>query len=132
MTPSQRPASINQSTNYWSTTSTEQSRDTDVGTSQIAASSADTVWTVLIVSIVMLTIPGILTFTEIRRSWQQWQLNRKLNSSIPCRRCRYFSNNTHLNCAVHPSIAMTEEAGNCPDYQLKQNRRFLKKESPEK
>lgn len=35
---------------------------------------------------------------------------------VPCRNCRFFSNNNHLKCAVHPSTALTEQALNCSDY----------------
>lgn len=35
---------------------------------------------------------------------------------VPCRNCRFFSNNYHLKCAVHPSTALTEQALNCSDY----------------
>jgi hypothetical protein len=35
---------------------------------------------------------------------------------LPCQTCRFFSRNQHLRCAVHPSIVLTEQALNCPDY----------------
>lgn len=35
---------------------------------------------------------------------------------VPCRKCRYFSNNSHLQCAVHPLIVLREESINCSDY----------------
>jgi len=41
---------------------------------------------------------------------------RKVKCSIPCRTCRFFSNNTHLKCAVQPTLVLTEQANNCPDY----------------
>jgi hypothetical protein len=33
-----------------------------------------------------------------------------------CERCRFFNNNPHLKCAVHPSKVLTSEAKNCSDY----------------
>lgn len=48
--------------------------------------------------------------------------SRKYSSSVnpchpvPCRCCQYFSNNTHLQCAIHPLTAMTEKAIDCRDY----------------
>ncbi len=35
---------------------------------------------------------------------------------VPCRNCRFFTNNHNLWCAVHPSIALTKQALNCSDY----------------
>jgi hypothetical protein len=40
---------------------------------------------------------------------------------IPCANCQFFTNNYRLKCTVHPSIASTEEAINCCDYQPKTN-----------
>jgi hypothetical protein len=38
---------------------------------------------------------------------------------IPCRNCRYFSHNPYLNCAIHPSLVLTDQAIDCPDYCAK-------------
>lgn len=35
---------------------------------------------------------------------------------VPCKNCRYFTNNPYLRCAVNPSIALTSDAINCSDY----------------
>jgi hypothetical protein len=35
---------------------------------------------------------------------------------IPCRKCRFFSNNPYLKCAIRPSSVMNERAIDCPDY----------------
>ena len=35
---------------------------------------------------------------------------------VPCKNCRYFTNNPYLRCAVNPAIALTSEAINCSDY----------------
>lgn len=37
--------------------------------------------------------------------------------AIPCPRCRFFSNNTHLKCCVHPHVVMTESACGCRDFE---------------
>lgn len=34
----------------------------------------------------------------------------------PCRKCQFFDENNYLNCAVHPSIVLTNQAVNCSDY----------------
>ncbi|MGV0103336.1 hypothetical protein [Nostoc sp. DSM 114167] len=40
---------------------------------------------------------------------------------IPCTGCQFFTDNYRLKCTVRPSIANTEEAINCLDYQPKTN-----------
>jgi hypothetical protein len=78
--------------------------------------SPDTVSLLLLVSSVLIAVPCILTFAEIRRAWKEWQFERNINPAIPCKGCHFFSSTTELNCAVHPSIVLTEDAVHCPDY----------------
>nr|WP_199349682.1 hypothetical protein [Nostoc flagelliforme] len=40
---------------------------------------------------------------------------------IPCSGCQFFTDNYRLKCTVRPSIANTEEAIHCLDYQPKTN-----------
>ncbi|NJK30305.1 MAG: hypothetical protein HC851_13990 [Acaryochloris sp. RU_4_1] len=35
---------------------------------------------------------------------------------IPCSRCRYFTNDSHLKCPVRPDIALSEAAISCGDF----------------
>ncbi|MDB9373211.1 hypothetical protein [Nodularia sphaerocarpa] len=35
---------------------------------------------------------------------------------VPCKNCRFYSNNHYLKCAVQPSIVLTEEAKDCSEY----------------
>ncbi|RUR85879.1 hypothetical protein ACF3DV_23960 [Chlorogloeopsis fritschii PCC 9212] len=44
----------------------------------------------------------------------------------PCKTCQYFSHNYHLQCAVQPSLVLTEEARNCTDFHPKRSRLFNK------
>jgi hypothetical protein len=37
-------------------------------------------------------------------------------SKIPCQHCYFFSKNSLLKCAVHPTTAMTTEAVGCSDF----------------
>ncbi|MCC5603602.1 hypothetical protein [Nostoc favosum] len=37
----------------------------------------------------------------------------------PCKNCRFFNDNHYLNCAVHPTTALTKQAFNCSDYSPK-------------
>ncbi|ARV60960.1 hypothetical protein BZZ01_22155 [Nostocales cyanobacterium HT-58-2] len=59
--------------------------------------------------------------------WSMWTATRDTVSKaqqmhqIPCTGCQYFTNDYHLKCTVHPSVANTEEAVNCMDYQPKTN-----------
>jgi hypothetical protein len=36
---------------------------------------------------------------------------------IPCAGCQFFTGDYHLKCTVHPAIALSEAAINCPDYR---------------
>jgi hypothetical protein len=38
---------------------------------------------------------------------------------VPCKNCRFYSNNHYLKCAVQPSIVMTEDAKDCSEYSPK-------------
>ncbi|CEJ44258.1 hypothetical protein [Umezakia ovalisporum] len=38
---------------------------------------------------------------------------------VPCKNCRFYSNNHYLKCAVQPSIVLTEEAKDCSEYSPK-------------
>lgn len=49
---------------------------------------------------------------------------------VPCKSCRFFSNNHYLTCAVHPSIALTKQASNCPDYCSQKGKFFWQRTLP--
>jgi len=38
----------------------------------------------------------------------------------PCRKCQFFDDNNYLNCAVHPSVVLTNKAANCSDYEKRE------------
>ncbi len=40
---------------------------------------------------------------------------------IPCSGCQYFTDDYRLKCTVNPTMANTEEAIECMDYQAKTN-----------
>lgn len=69
-----------------------------------------------ICSIIVCSIAVSVFLLRVRK----FRLNDKLSSNwlrkVPCRNCRYFKDNRYLNCAVHPSTVLTEQALNCPDY----------------
>ena len=58
--------------------------------------------------------------------WRTWatllagiQHLRRLHQ-IPCSRCTYFTRDYRLKCTVHPTIALTEDAIACRDYEYRQ------------
>jgi hypothetical protein len=54
--------------------------------------------------------------TSVPQRSGQSLMNQKQKHLIPCHKCRYFSSNSYVHCAVHPSRAMTPEAIDCSDY----------------
>ncbi|MBV6623535.1 MAG: hypothetical protein KI793_11460 [Rivularia sp. (in: Bacteria)] len=59
--------------------------------------------------------------------WSMWTAARdsintaKQMHQIPCSGCQYFTDDYRLKCTVNPSMANTEEAIECIDYQPKTN-----------
>ncbi|MCF4968012.1 hypothetical protein [Nostoc sp. CMAA1605] len=59
--------------------------------------------------------------------WSLWTATRdglktaQRMHQIPCPGCQFFTDNYRLKCTVHPSIANTEEAIECTDFQPKTN-----------
>jgi hypothetical protein len=54
--------------------------------------------------------------------WSFWAAMRDVVArsrqmhQIPCANCQFFTKDYHLKCTVHPSIALTEDAIDCPDF----------------
>jgi hypothetical protein len=69
----------------------------------------------LVISLMILSTIGLLIHTCIPKSWQRFS-SFKLPPKTPCFRCRYFSNNSYLKCAIHPVTTLTEQAVDCRDY----------------
>ncbi len=59
--------------------------------------------------------------------WSMWTAARdsvktaQQMHQIPCSGCQYFTDDYRLKCTVNPSMANTEEAIECMDYQPKTN-----------
>ncbi|MBW4618816.1 MAG: hypothetical protein KME17_05595 [Cyanosarcina radialis HA8281-LM2] len=55
--------------------------------------------------------------------WSLWTAIRdtvgraKVMHQIPCTGCKFFTNDYHLKCTVHPHIANSEAAIGCSDYR---------------
>ncbi|MEB3360402.1 MAG: hypothetical protein VKK04_27005 [Synechococcales bacterium] len=56
-------------------------------------------------------------------AWSMWSAVRdgvsraKRMHKIPCADCQYFTGDYHLKCPVRPTIALSEAAINCPDFE---------------
>ena len=47
---------------------------------------------------------------------RQHSFSFKPRHHVPCHRCRYFSGNPYVKCALHPVTVLTEQAVDCADY----------------
>ena len=62
-------------------------------------------WVIIILSV-------LTVWSAIRDSVAQ----AKRMHQIPCAHCQFFTNDHRLKCTVHPAIANSENAIDCPDY----------------
>ncbi|MBW4560565.1 MAG: hypothetical protein KME32_05300 [Mojavia pulchra JT2-VF2] len=75
--------------------------------------------TVIVAPIILLVMAGIIIFHKVKISHQ-------ISSKVyRCQKCRFFAKNNYLKCAVNPSVAFTEEAKYCCDYQPQEKRIFF-------
>jgi hypothetical protein len=49
---------------------------------------------------------------------------QRRSPQIPCSKCRFFTSNPRLKCAVHPEKVMTARAVNCSDQWLRTSDQF--------
>ena len=60
-------------------------------------------------------------------AWSLWSAARDSATTtrrmhqIPCPNCQFFTGDYRLKCTVQPSVANSEDAIDCPDYQPKTN-----------
>lgn len=69
----------------------------------------------VIISFVIFWIIGIFIYACVPKGRQHFS-SFKPSLKVPCYRCRYFSNNFYLKCALHPETAMTKQSVDCRDY----------------
>jgi hypothetical protein len=56
-------------------------------------------------------------------SWSLWTTiikgvqHLKRLHGVPCSNCAYFTGDYHLKCTVHPTIALSEQAISCSDFE---------------
>ncbi len=79
--------------------------------------------TFLVLDIVFLIMVAIAIFSLISMPlysyiplWRKQSMNFRRNRKAPCDRCQYFNHNAYLNCALHPTTALTEQSFDCADY----------------
>ena len=75
-------------------------------------------------SLGIIFISGLICFLMYSKTWTTPRENvgdlfKGISSQIPCKRCRFFSNNPYLKCAVQPIIAMTKEAIDFSEFRPK-------------
>jgi hypothetical protein len=63
---------------------------------------------------------AVLFFLRFAPTYQK-RKEYKVREQIPCKNCRFFTNNPYLRCAVRPNTALTHQAIDCSDYQLFSN-----------
>lgn len=73
----------------------------------------------LMITFIVAVILLVFRYSRFGKMMVEKTLISGMYHKIPCRRCRYFSLNPYLCCAIHPSLALTEQAIDCPDYCAK-------------
>ncbi len=73
----------------------------------------------LLAPICFLAMTCVIMFLKLSNACKPAQ-NRsttlKSLHQVPCKNCRFFTDNQYLKCAVHPSTVLKQQAINCPDY----------------
>jgi hypothetical protein len=84
----------------------------------------------LMITFIVTVILLIFRYSRFGKMMAERTLTAGIFHKIPCRRCRYFSHNPYLSCAIHPSLALTEQAIDCPDYCVKEENTKITHDSP--
>jgi hypothetical protein len=71
---------------------------------------------ILICSVLAWGIAFSICWTIVHQS-QTGFIHVKRLHNVPCYNCKYFTNSCHLKCTVNPSVACSEAAIDCRDYQ---------------
>jgi len=69
----------------------------------------------VIISFVIFWTIGIFIYACVPKGRQHF-FSFKPPLKTLCHRCRYFSDNSYLKCALYPETALTEQAVDCRDY----------------
>ncbi len=65
--------------------------------------------------VLLWTSIALMVSADMRKLSRNHTVNSRL-AQLPCRTCQFFHDNHHLNCAVHPTTVLTEQALGCSDY----------------
>ena len=57
---------------------------------------------------------------RVRLARKEIAINIKSLEKIPCKNCKFYSNDPHLKCAVNPATVLTEQAIDCSDYCVRE------------
>jgi hypothetical protein len=68
-----------------------------------------------VLSLVITLSVSISIYDLISKRKQPAQIPKSCTDPI-CTGCQYFSNNRYLQCALQPTLVMTEESIDCKDY----------------
>ena len=60
-----------------------------------------------------------LTIWNVGAAIAQTIKRAKIMHQIPCANCSFFTGDYRLKCPVQPTIALSEKAIDCPDYESK-------------
>ncbi len=71
---------------------------------------------VISICLTMVLAAAAFVFLKLRAVRRGKAETIKSCTQVPCRNCRYFTNNPYLKCAVNPFVALTEKAMDCSDY----------------
>ena len=71
-------------------------------------------WGILITLTIITAVLGSIYTNIFKR--RQRLVSPKPRDQLICHSCRYFSNNNYLHCALQPTIVLTEQSSDCPDY----------------
>lgn len=58
----------------------------------------------------------LLRHLQFRKKLQNYLNSSLFSPSVKCSKCRFFSRNPHLKCAVHPHQVNRIDATECPDF----------------
>jgi hypothetical protein len=90
-----------------------------------------------VIIIIMLAWAGIISWLKISKINKELRNHSNANfldnpnkpfnnfNSIPCTKCKFFHNNSHLKCAVNPSKVLQPEAKECLDYSRRPPKKIL-------
>lgn len=73
-----------------------------------------------IISFIFVLICVVAFFSNFERYQnKKKRISKSLFEQVPCRKCQYLHENCYVPCAVQPTMTLTAEALNCPDFSPK-------------